>query len=244
MKFIKKRYIFIVLMWMATAISFAGLFYFYFCGREGAFRLDLAILGILAMISIALQTFLLMVESTKETVKTILESSNKQILKFTNSIEELKRTNTILNLVASSLKIISEDVVAKQKMMPNLYITFVNNQNQISLRSGEICDVVINLINGGAINASNPCWAIFFPSQIRIVDKGDLDLVPQSIGTRYAGYVAVKEQLHTVNASTRLSRKIKITVAKDYAGLVQIPFACSCDNVPQSGDKLAINFVG
>lgn len=241
---ISKKNILVVTLWSITACVFIAVLYFYFTGRQNALSVSLGLLVVFAMLSIALQTFMYMNNSTKETINIILKTSQNQIEELKGFVGKLKDTNVTLDTVAKSLKIVADDVVSRQKLIPNLYVTFIRSQNQIDLRAGEICEVDFYLHNSGVINASNSHWSIFFPPQIEITDKGRLGLVRQGSGTRHENYTMLYRDQRTMNAKAQISYKVYIKTSKTNVGLIEIPFNCSCDNAPQSEDKLLINFIG
>lgn len=241
---ISKKTIFVFILWLITICLFIAVLYFYFSKRQNALNVSLSLLGVFAMLSIALQTFMSMGKLTRETIDTILKTSQKQIEEFKNFVDGLKKTNATLDAVARSLKVVAADVVSRQKLIPNLYVAFVKNQNQIDLRAGEVCEVEFCLHNSGVINAGNPHWSIFLPPQIEIIDRGNFTLTLQGIGTRLENYTALYTNQHTINARSRLRYKVKIKTLRTNVGITEIPFTCSCDNVPQNEDKLLINFIG
>lgn len=241
---ISRKNIFVFILWFITIILFIFVLYFYFIRRQNAPDIFLNLLGVFAMLSIALQTFITMDRSTKETIHTLLETSQKQIEEFKSFIVELKNTNITLEGVSKSLKTVADDVISRQKLIPNLYVTFIKNQNQIDLRAGEVCEIEFYLHNSGVINASNPHWSIFLPPQIEVVDRDSFNLVQQGAGTRHENFIMLAIDQHTINAKTQIRRIAKIKTLKTNVGIIEIPFACSCDNAPQSADKLLINFIG
>lgn len=222
------------LLWLTVIILLILIFIFYFKIKNiTVVNLLLGLLGVCAMLAIALQTFRKMDISTRETI----EVSRKQI-------EELKSTSITLDSVARSLKIISEDVVVRQNQTPNLYVTFVKNQNQIDLRAGEECQIEFWLHNKGVISANNPTFRIFFPSEIEIVDKGNFDLAQQGPTARHANHNGLYRNKPLIRARIYDSQRIKIKTERTNVGLVEIPCVCSGDAVPESLDKLLINFIG
>lgn len=245
MKFPQKRYIFTILLWILTVISIYFAILFFFKNEDVLTSFFLGISAIFAMLAIALQTFLLMGKATQDTINTIFESSNRQIERINNLINKLTETNMTLGNVASSLKIVAEDVEAKRKIVPTLYVTFVNNQNQISLRSGEEDIVEFCIHNSGPISATDVNWMVLLPPEIRIVEKIDFHrVIPQGIGSSRPGFNGASLDLDTLSAKTQIPCKIKISTVKSFVGLIEIPFKCSCTNAPQSRDKLLVNFIG
>lgn len=242
---LQKRYIFVISLWILTAISIGFVILFFFKNANLLTNFFLGISAILAMLAIALQTFLLMGKSTQDTVNSIFESSNRQIEKINNLVGKLGEANIILGSVSSSLKLVAGDVVAKQKMVPNLFLTFTNNQNQISLRTGEANIVEFYAHNSGSISATNADWVVLLPPQIKILDRMEFrGTAIQGVGTPYPNYNSAHVDVATLSAKSQSSYKIKIFVERTFVGLIEIPFKCSCTNAPQSQDKLLINFIG
>lgn len=244
LKMPRKNTTLIFLLWFITLALFILSLFFYFSKKQEALNISMSLLGVFAMLSIALQTFTNMDKSTKETVKTILDTSTQQIKEFKTFVDELKNTNVTLGSVSSSLKVVSDDVVSRQKLIPNLYVTFIKNQNQITLKAGEINEVEFCLHNSGVINASNPNWSIFLSPQIEIIDRGSFKLVPQGVGTPHENYNMLYFSSRTIDAKSQLRFKIKIKTNPTNLGVSEIPFSCSCDNAPQNADKLLINYFG
>lgn len=230
---------------IAVIILFAAAIVSYFTASETLTGFLIGLLGIAAMLTIALQTFLKMDESTKKTIKTIARSSKKQIEEFGKFVKELRQTNTILESVSESLNIVSEDVVSKQKQIPKLCMFFSKNHSQITLRAGEENQIEIRLCNLGEVNAGNPCWRLYFPPEIEIVNKGSFDkAVVQGRGYWKEGYTALFKEKSYQKAGVCFSFDIKIKTQKTSVGLVELLIRCSCNNVPVRIDKLLIDFIG
>lgn len=155
----------------------------------------------------------------------------------------MESTNIALDSAAKSLKIISEDIIAKQKQTPNLYVTFRGNRNQIDLKSGEECQIEFWLHNSGVISANNPTFRIFLPLEIEIVDKKSFNLAPQSSSARFRSHNGLYMNLSLIRANIWESQRVKIKTESTNAGLIEIPFVCSADTVPESQDKVLMNFI-
>lgn len=245
MKKLSKKNILPYVLWLIVLIMLILVSVFYFAVKnETSVSLFLGLSGVFAMLAIALQTFYEMNKSTKKTINTILNSSKKEVEEFSNFVKEIKKTNIVLDSVSKSLEIVSNDVISRQKQAPNLYVTFKESKNQIDLRTGEECEIAFYLHNSGSINATNPDWIVLLPPTIEIVDKGSFSVAPQGLGTRYPGYIGLLTDAPTIAAKRQIPNKVKIKTERVNAGLVEIPFSCSSDNVPANSDKLLINFIG
>lgn len=230
------------LFWIIVILLLVVLFIY--TKNETVLKLFPGLIGIFAMLAIALTTFLKMDESTQKTVKTILESSQRQINEFTTFIKELKETNILLANTVKNLDIISEDVITQQKQNPRLNITFKNNLEQIKLSTGKDCKIIIELHNNGLKNANNPQWSLFFQPNIEIVDFGSFSSKEQGPKRAYPGFVSLSYRSENMGAKKCWDFNITIKIEKTDIGLIKIPFRCSCDNVEQVNSQLLIDFVG
>ncbi len=234
-----KKNILLYILWGIVIILLIIVIVFSFIIREKIdINLFLEFLGISAMLAIALQTFLEMNKSTEKTIKTVSDTSQKQI-------EELKKTNIVLTSVSESLKIVSEDIIIKNKQNPNLFLTFKKNQKEINLIAGKECEIEFWLHNSGPVSANHTYWKVFFPPEIKIVNKGDFNSqVQQTPGTRFVGCVGLFRHIPVIQHKSREKLKTTIETESTDNGLVEISFSCSCNGVPEKLGKLSINLLG
>ncbi len=211
--------------------------------NELIINISVGLLGVFLMLGIALHTFLKMDESTKETVKTILTSSEKQIKELINLIEEFKKTNLTLTNVSSALETVASDVVAQQKQIPNLTVAFGGNNNQIRVNVGHEVLIKILFINSGQRTAEKSKLSIYFPPQIEILDA-EKSPWPQGPDSPYAGYTTVDIAEETLFSKKHIAREIKIKIKEGNIQLFKIPFECNCINAPQTGGNLLIDAIG
>jgi hypothetical protein len=245
MKALHKRRIYAFILWALTGVALICVVVFFLKGNTDAANLFVSFLGIFAMLSIAFQTFLIMEQSTNDTIKSITDSSDKQIGKFAGFINQIEKTNAILGSVSSSLKIVSDDVVTKQGLVPRLNVTFRDNLKQISIRAGSQNEILFCVHNSGRSNANNLSWSVFLPEEMKILDKGDfIASIKQPANTRRPHTNRLTAKQYFMEARNQIPHKVKIETDKTFVGLVKIPFSCSCDNTPQNEDELLIDFVG
>lgn len=241
---IPKKSMLPLLLSAMTALLLITALYLYVKGKQDALNLVLGLFGVFAMLAVASWTFMVMEWSTRKTIDTILQSSQKQIEELEGFVGELRGTNVTLDKIAGSLEVVSEDIIARRELLPNLYVTFAKKQEEIDLRAGDVCDVVLNLWNGGISNATNPAWSIFIPLDIDVIDAPDFKLRRQGPSSSYKDYLMLKKEQQTVSPRTHISLEIKIQTLRKNIGIADVPFLCSCDGIPQNSGKLLINFVG
>jgi hypothetical protein len=233
------------ILWGITFILLVFAIISYFGTSETLTGFLVGLFGVAAMLSIALQTFLKMDESTKETIKAIARTSRRQIKKFNDFIKKIEETNITLNFISESLKIVASEVTDRQKLIPSLGITFENKQEKIDIRAGEECSIVICLHNLKKVNAPNPYWSLFVPPEIKIIDQGNFKMSIQSgRGTAHPNYAMLFYSEERFEPSSFLDRDIKIMASKAKLGEFTLPFYCSCDGVEEMTGNLLINVVG
>jgi len=232
-------------LWFIVIVLVILIFIFKFLVKnESIVNFLLSLIGVVAMLAIALHNFSKIDESTKETVNAILESSKKQIEEFSRFIQEIKEINLGLSNLFKSLEIISKDIQTRQKQISYLTLTFGGNLDQIDLKSGEEHEIEFSIKNGGVLSATDPSWSICFPPEIKVIEAKGNDIVPQGRGTKYQGYTAVWVDQEKISAKASVSFKIKIKTESIKIGLFEIPYSCSAKDSLQNEDKLSINFIG
>lgn len=240
---IRKNFL-IFLIWGIVLLLLVLLFIFYLRGDKAVTDLLVGLLGVFLMLGIALITFLKMDETTKETVKSILESSEKQLKELSDLTQEFKGVNSTLKSVSSSLKIVAGDVVAQQSQIPNLTMTFGGGQKQIRINVGHESLVKLLLQNRGQKAADKPTFAIYFPPEIEIIKaEGFLETV-QTEYSPYLGHTALSIDIEKIPSQRHIPEEITIKIKEGNIKLFKLQFDCSCLNAPQNEDSLLIDAVG
>lgn len=173
------------------------------------------------MLFVASETFDRMESSTKETTKNLLE-------------------------ISESLKMLVEDVVERREMLPDLGISFTDNQEEISLNTGKETVVEFILINWGKIMAENTIFDIFFPPEIEILEAERADAI-RKLGpnAKYSTYTGVQFNFgNSPSESNSSGNYIKLKIPKTAVKTFKIPFRCTCKDHPPTKGELTINTVG
>ncbi|NQU83443.1 MAG: hypothetical protein HQ536_01910 [Parcubacteria group bacterium] len=234
----------IFLIWGIILLLLVLLSIFYLKNDKAVTDLLVGLLGVFLMLGIALITFLKMDEATKATVKSILESSKKQLKEFSDLTQKFKRVNSTLKSVSSSLKIVADDVVAQRSEIPNLTMTFGGGQKQIRINVGHESLVKLLLENRGQKAADKPNFAIFFPPEIEIIKAEGFLKTVQTEYSPYLGDIALSINIEKIPSQRHFSKEITIKIKEGNIKLFKLDFRCSCFNAPQNKDSLLIDAVG
>lgn len=226
-------------LWALTLVLVGLSLFFFFIKKEDVYSsyfLQFAVLPAIA--AIAVSTFETMANTTRETNKSISESAKEQIKK-------LGETTVILEKVAGSLKKIELDIEHKQSISPNLYIRFDGApHNYISLSNKEPQKICLSLGNGGKVNATNPCWALMFPPEIRILKNKRFNVIKQGPLTKHPGYTSLSYKSSNIPVE-KWTYEIEVQAESQVIfGEKKLFGYVSADNFPKKSNELTMNFTG
>ncbi|MCG2825864.1 MAG: hypothetical protein L6265_04640 [Thermoplasmatales archaeon] len=206
--------------------------------------LFLNVMGIFIMALIACWTLSIMNMSTRNTVETMLTTSEKNIDKFDKMIENLWVSNERLGEVSKSLKVMSDEIVTQRQMRPQLSVAFVKGQKEISINAGVEKDVEFFLYNKGQFMAEQPDWRIFFPPGIEVISFVRGRKILQSPSSYYPNYTGISFREETLGGKTRIKATIKLKMSSISVGKIKVPYICVCKNIPSNEGTLIINAIG
>lgn len=226
-----------------VVVSLGVMVYAYLTAQVLLLNSSLSVLGIFVMMLVACWTLGVMDASTRDTVQTMLETSGKNIYKFDEMIENLWVSNERLGEVSKSLKVMSDEIITKQQMRPQLLVTFVKGQKEISINAGVEKDIELLLRNIGKLMADQPEWKVFFPHDIEVITSGRGNKMPQGSFAHYPNYMGIDFKRETMVGKTYISETIKLKISSKSVGKLEIPYKCTCKDVPSNEGILIINAI-